>query len=394
MNAPVVLEVEAPWLSGLRSPVNRRPLRPYRPGLLTDGDRLWPCLDTIPYLRTGREAVREAAVSALLREDPVTALVALLGDRKDASIPPVRPDAVRAAVVRPGTARRAMELLDYGGMAPYLLHRWSLPTYLSGLALLEAHAPAGARLSEIGCGAGHFLRAWSRERDGDGTTGADLVFSMLWLARQYVCPRARLICFDTEDPFPLAEDSADVVLSHDSFHYFRGKSHVLAQMRRLCAAGTLLVGHAHNADRPNHSPGLPLTAEEYQGLLGPGTCYDDAALTTAALTGLPPRPADREALREADAFAFARGPGTPPSPSARLVLPAPGTPLRANPLLHGAAPRWPNGKFEDEYVQPWPYLRGLRRPEGIGADVAMDSSPRLEALVRERVLLDLPPRWL
>ncbi|MGW1601317.1 methyltransferase domain-containing protein [Streptomyces eurythermus] len=390
----IVLDVDDPWLTRLRSPTNGRALHAHRPGLLSDGDRLWPCLDRIPYLRTGRDALRDAAVSAILDDDPVSALVLLLSDRRDDSIPPARPDAVRTAVLSAGSAHRAMELLDYGGMAPYLLHRWCLPTYLSGLVLLETHAPAGAALCEIGCGAGHFLRSWSGDGEGGGTTGADLVFSMLWLARRYVCPRARLVCFDAEGPFPLAADCARVVLSHDSFHYFRDKPHVLTQMRRLCDAGTLLVGHTHNAQRPNHSPGMPLTAAEYIRLLGPGTVYDDGALTTAALTGRPPLPADPDALCGADALAFACGAGGAPHPPSTLVLPAEGAELTVNPLLSEDGPRWPSAKFEDEYVRQWPYLRNLRRPEGDTAAVVMDGSPHVRRLARERVLLDLPHHWL
>ena len=92
------------------------------------------------------------------------------------------PTALRE-LVRRGTAltlREAMRLLSWGPVADYFAHRWSDPTFLSGLALVEAHWRGPATAFELACGIGHHLREWSRR--GLRAAGADVVFAKLWVA--------------------------------------------------------------------------------------------------------------------------------------------------------------------------------------------------------------------
>lgn len=382
-------------LAILRSPVTGSPLHWDDEGVLSDGDLLWPCIEGIPFLRIGRDALREAAVSALRRGDRSAALALLLADRKDATIPRADLDSVRAVVERACSARQSMEGLGYGGLAPYFLHRWSQPTYLSGLALLEAHAPEGGTLCELGCGVGHFLRSW--KRSGAPAIGADVVFSHLWLARRFTAPDARLICFDAEGPFPLATDCAAVTLAQDSFHYFRRKDHVFREMRRI-STGPVLLGHVHNAEQPNPSPGFPLSAEGYAELLEPQLSHDDAELTEAALAGRPPRSAAVGELEGMEAFGFLCGSADATALRPSLTIPPRGTILRPNPLLSADGFRWPHEKFELEYSSKWPYLADMIYPPpdllaaGLAGEVG--THPAVDRLARRRVLLDLPERWL
>lgn len=382
------------FLALLRSPVNGAPLRRAGDHLLSDGDTLWPCLAGIPYLRTGRDELRAAAVAAIRAGEPEEALALLLADRKDGTIPAADAASARAAAHGVPSAAKAMESLGYGGLAPYFAHRWCQPTYLSGLALLEAHAPAGETLLEVASGAGHFLREWT-DRSGPAI-GSDLVFSHLWLTRTFTAPRARLVCFDAEGPFPLATGAAGTAFAHDSFHYFRDKAHVYAEMRRVSADGPVLIGHAHNADRPNLSPGLPLSVAEYLRVLEPDHCYDDAALTSAALDGTAPVPAGGTELAQAQAVAFVRGADAPYATVA-FCAPRPGTVLHVNPLIAPDGPRWPNTKFEREFTDGWAYLREFARPrDGVVAAAlagAAGSDPEVDDLARKRVLIDLPDAW-
>ncbi|MEU5164573.1 methyltransferase domain-containing protein [Streptomyces sp. NPDC020875] len=401
MNSPLAPETpDDSLLSGLRSPANGAPLHPAGPGLLTDGDTLWPCLDGIPYLRLGRDELRTAAVDTIRAGDPLRALALLLADRKDSSVPAADPAASRAAVdavIRgEATAAQVMTAFGYGGLGTYFLHRWCLPTYLSGQALLEAHAPRGGTLLEVGCGAGHLLRGWLA-RSGPAY-GCDLVFSHLWLARRFTAPGARLVCFDAAGPFPFATGSADVCLAHDSFHYFPDKPHAFRELRRIARDERVLLGHIHNADAPNYAPGTPLSVEAYAALLSPTAGYDDAALTRAALDGVPAEPVPSEKLSATPALAFVHGPPAAPAEPGWLTAPRPGVPLRVNPLLGPDGPRWPTEQFAREFAEDWPYLRRLTPPPAGTAEAVADTGwdgtdPDVERLVRRRVLLELPERW-
>lgn len=387
-------ELDDGFVRRLRSPTTGAPLYKIDASILTDGEEFWPCVDGIPFLRVGRKILRDSAISEIRNGNVLGALALLLMDRRDDSIPKADPAKVRRVVESATNICAAMEGLGYGDMAPYIYHRWSLPTYLSGLALLESHAPQGASLFEIGCGSGHFLRAWT---DASGQAiGADLVFSYLWLCRRFVAPLAHLVCFDANGPFPLAAGCADICFAQDAFHYFSHKERVLDELRRVSATGIILLGHVHNAARQNYSPGTPLELEFYRKCIGAGAVYDDADLTVAALTGAPATAAvnDHE-LRQADAFSFACG-SRPGLLKPFLTLPAPGKELRLNPRISNCGPKWPD-KFESEYAAGWDYLKNMRyRPEQtIATSVAggVIFNPAIERYARERLFLDLPADW-
>ncbi|MEV6581956.1 class I SAM-dependent methyltransferase [Streptomyces sp. NPDC051582] len=385
-----------PFRALLRSPTTGSALTWAEPYVLTDGDSLWPCLDGIPYLRTGRDDLRARTVDAIRAGDLDRALALLLCDRKDDTVPPADPASALAVATGATTAAAAMAGLGYGGLAPYFLHRWCQPTYLSGLALLDTHVPTGATLFEIGCGAGHFLRTWT-ERSGPAI-GSDLVFSHLWLARTFCAPAAHLVCFDAEGAFPLADGAAGAALSHDSFHYFRDKRHVLAELLRVSGTGPVLLGHVHNASRDNYSAGHPLPTEAYLEALDPDHCYDDEALTDAALHGRTAAPVRGEELRDAAAPAFACRTSEAPATPGRLTGTVPGRPLSVNPLLTDNGPVWPDEKFAREFTDGWPYLRDLARPPRATVAAARaglaGSDPDVDRFARRRALLDLPESWL
>jgi SAM-dependent methyltransferase len=379
----------------LRSPTNGEPLRRYTSWTLTDGERRWPVVEGIPYLRVDRDELSQTVVRALDCGDYEDALVLLLSDRKDGSLPASTHDSLRTMVRSARTLRQGVARLRYGSLGPYLIHRVSEPSYLSGLALLGAHAPCGGTLFELGCGIGQFLRAWTQH--GGLAIGGDIVFANLWLARQYVASKASLVCFDAAAPFPLVDDVATVALCQDTFHYLREKAHAVNELGRVTSGGTILVGHCHNAARPNISAGKPLSVAAYDELLPGATAYDDAALTRAALGSSPAKPAAVRELAQVPAIAIATSAAL--SRAAPLSLPPPGTPLHVNPLLDPVAgtPRWPSRQFVREFVEEWPYLRDLRYPghEAVAAAAQgrLGHDSAVDALARSRVLVDIPECW-
>ena len=379
------------WAGGeLVSPLTGRPLAADTPHSLAADSERWPVLDGIPFLRADRRALADQALAALdtgRRED---VLAALLADQDNwARTPPPSEGACRA-LVRDAPVlnfREAMERLAFGPVAAYFAHRWSDPTFLSGLALAEAHDVSGP-VFELACGAGHYLAEFARA--ARSVAGGDLVFAKLWLARHWLAPEAKLVCFDAAAPWPLRDSSAATVFCHDALYFLPSKPHVAAEMRRVAGpGGRVLIGHAHNALVDNLSSGEPLAPADYAALFDAPLLYDDRELTAALVEARAPRPADAAALAAAPAIALASGAGPPRAVLGALALPAPGTELRRNPLYDAGTVRWPSERYEREYGPLATYPVRVEGPEQAlaGADPATD------ALARRRVLLALPRRW-
>lgn len=388
------------WPAGaLRSPGNGRSLAQAGPGILTDGERLWPVVEGIPYLRVGCEDLVEFACRAIERGDERAALVELLRDQDDwAPDPPPERAAVEVLVDGGPDLPEAMSLLGFGPVGDYFTYRLSDPTYLAGLALIQAGWNAPRSSFELACGIGHYSRDLSRR--GISTAGGDVVFAKLWLARRYVAPATRFVCFDAAYPFPTSDGSADLVLCQDAFYFLPEKAHVAEELVRI-SGGTVAIGHAHNAAAQNHSSGAPLTVEGYAALLPDPLLYDDAELTQAFISGTPPVPRAAAELGGGEAVCLISGAGKAAPPD--LALPLPETPLLPNPLyaLLGYDPvalrlEWPSSRYEDEYAPRSGYL-----PEGLEVSRAVldrafrgtvGADPEVDRLARQRVLLDLPGR--
>ena len=297
----------------LLSPLSGAALAPDGPHALREPDgRRWPVVDGIPYLRTGRGALAAEALARLDAGDRAGALALLLADQDDWWTGPAPDPAGLAALVREAgrlTLRDAMGLLAFGRVGDYFAHRWSDPTYLAGLALIEAHRGPIASAFELACGIGHYGREFIRR--GAGYAGADVVFAKLWLARHWVVGAgARLACFDAASPWPVAEGGFDLVLCQDAFYFLEPKPEIVARLRGLAAAtGWLAVGHVHNREAENHSAGRAVTGAELSGFFPDGVVYDDAELTRALVEARAPVPRAPDALRRVAAFAVACGPG-------------------------------------------------------------------------------------
>jgi SAM-dependent methyltransferase len=364
----------------LRSPVTGARLAPAGAHVLAAGDERWPVVDGIPFLRTGREALVATVLERLDADDVDGARVALLADADDWWTQPPPPDAeLRAAVAAP-TLREAMARLGYGPVGDYFAFRWSDPTFLSGLALLDLHAGGARRVFELACGIGHFLRELARR--GAAVAGGDVVWSKLWVAKRFVVPEAELVCFDAGAPFPLGDGAADLALCHDALHYLPDKALAARELRRIAPA--VVVGHAHNAAVENLSPGDPLDVAGYAALLGDVVLYDDDALARGLVAGAPAAPRPPAELAGSAAVGLALG-GAPAGGA--FAVPPPGVPLRLNPLLDAdGGVRWPSERYETEYAAQSEHLTAPVAPQA-------DPAAAVAALARRRVLVDLPQAW-
>ncbi|MGB3801538.1 MAG: class I SAM-dependent methyltransferase [Lewinella sp.] len=272
----------------LYSPFNQQPLTERADGLLDDGERLWPVVDGIPWLRP-KEDLRQKVVDVLRRGDRSTALKLLLADQDDFSpTAPPDPEALTKLLDRTGlNLREAMAALNYGPVGEYFAYRWCSPTFRSGLYLLECSVPRGGTVIEVACGIGHFLR--ELEVSEVSSVGLDLVFSKLWLARHYLGVTGPLVCGDVSYG-PLSLNGAEVtVFCHDAFYFFPDKVEALRRMRTLAGPnGRLAVGHVHTFAE-NHAAGHRLDTNSY-ACMAAGPIYDDASVATAWYAGYDPLP--------------------------------------------------------------------------------------------------------
>ena len=381
--------------SGLHSPVTGAALAIDGPHALSEPDgRRWPVVDGIPFLRTGRDGLAAAALGRLDAGDRVGALAALLADQDDWWTGPAPDPADLARLVADAgslTLRDAMGLLGFGRVGDYFAHRWSDPTYLAGLALIEAHrAPETRTVFELACGIGHYGREFTRR--GAAYAGADVVFAKLWLARHWVVGNdARLVCFDAASPWPVAEGAFDLVLCQDAFYFLEPKDAILRRLRGLVGeGGWLAIGHVHNREAENYSAGRAVTAEEIAAHFPDGIIYDDFELTRALVEVRAPVPRAPGDLRRVEAFAVAADLGTRRESRALdggYALPPDGAALCVNPLYGGDHPpsiRYPSERYAAEYGPLATYPSTFAEPDAAAARAAA---------IRCRALVDLPARW-
>ncbi len=373
----------------LRSPVSGSALVPDTAHSLSDGRTRWPVVDGIPYLRVERDALRAQALACLDRGDEAAALGLLLADQDDWwHGPHAQPDDLhRLACDRARLSlREAMALLAWGPVADYFAHRWSDPTFLAGLSLVQSHWHQPRDCFELACGIGHHLRALGR--CGVRCTGADVVFAKLWIARNYLVPEADLLCFDAAHPWPIAGAAFGLVACHDAFYFLEPKQDVARQLRAaLTADGWLAISHVHNRDWPNLSAGRAVTQAEIAALFPDGVVYDDAELTRALVERRPPSSGSGAGV---EAFSIAAGPGLRPAGSAdgALTVPPAGARLRRNPLYDAdGVVAWPSPRYADEYGPRATYARRTTCPEH-----AVYSAATADWALR-RELVELPERW-
>lgn len=337
----------------------------------------WPVVDGIAWQRTGRDELRRRAVGLLEAGDVAAARVALLADADDWWDEPAPPPEQLARAAEAPTMREAMALLGLGRVGDYFAHRWSDPSYLAALALLQAHWPGGRPVVELACGAGHLLRELA-DRGVDDLVGVDVAFCKLWLAQRFVCPQARYVCADAGHLPPLGVTTPAYVLCVDALYFLPDKPAVVAALQQLAGPdGSVVIGHAHTPAEM-HSAGEPRTPDEYRQLLGTDLVYDDDALIDAFLAGQPPR---RGATGQARAVALVAGNPMGPGPDVRI--PVAGHRLRLNPLYDAAGVRhWPSDRWAQEYQRAAEYLPARVDPHALPADAAAS-----------RLLLDVPECW-
>ncbi|MDQ0837073.1 class I SAM-dependent methyltransferase [Sphingomonas faeni] len=366
-----------------RSPLTGRPLVADTPHSLAAPGERWPVVDGIPYLRTDSEGLVAVALDHLDADCPDDALVALLTDQDAWWTGPATDLRELKRLVRERetlSLRAAMALLRMGPVADYFAHRWSDPTYLAGLALIEAHWRQPATAFELACGIGHYLRELSAR--GVACVGADVVFSKCWLAKHWVAPEAEYVVFDAAAGWPVETQRFDLVGCHDALYFLPDQPRVARLLRAAVApGGVLAVSHLHNAAVAGGAMGPARAGAEWAALFPDAAVYDERELRRALLAADAPAStqwSDDSAI-EAWSIVEADGGGAD-GVKARaltggLAMPLADAVLKQNPLLDGDTPRWPSDRYRAEYGAAATWLTDAGDP------------------ARNRRVLDLPARW-
>ena len=380
-------------MTTLRSPATGAALHADTPHSLAGdaADDRWPVLDSVPFLRVGRDELRAAALERLDADDAAGAAALLLADNDDwwDEAPPPADQLRRAHAAT--TLRDAVDALGLGRVGDYFLHRDHDPSGLAVAALTAAHPPAGRPVLDLACGAGHLLRRLAQHGERD-LVGVDVVFAKVWLARRFVLPPAAgatLVCADLAARWPLAPHPGTYVTCHDALYFLDDPAAVLATAAEHAGAGgAVLAAHCHNAESPAGQGGHPRRPEAWAALLPGARSYGEEELTSAALERRVPRPADADELLDTEAVALVRDGG---AAAAELTLLDPPEPdrLRVNPLYVDRRRSWPNERWGAEYgPRAATYL-----PETLPGPVPGAADAEHEHWVRTRLLVDLPERW-
>lgn len=134
----------------------------------------------------------------------------------------------------------------------YLKKRRRIPSYFFSLFAANLIKDNSTRVVDIGCGVGHLLPILSQKSNSKNVFGIDQSFINLFLARTFFSPSTFLICVDVENGLPFVDESLDIVLATDSFHYIKTKRFFLQEVARITKFnGKVAVSHTLNAPDNN-----------------------------------------------------------------------------------------------------------------------------------------------
>jgi SAM-dependent methyltransferase len=283
------------------------------------------------------------------------------------------------------------------------------------VAEATCHAVGGAALQGRGraidvCGGSGHLTRTLLDVSLSAPVLADLYFAKLWLARRFTAPGCEPVCCDGNAPLPFVNGAFGFVVCSDAFHYIWTKRLLASEMMRIAASdGTVVVTHAHNANRWNPSAGMPLPPDAYRDLfdaMAPRV-FAESRLLNEIVAGGPldlSTPHTAETLDADLALTIVASRRDEVFRAYRLQTPSDARgEFRVNPL-YAVEPgggrtqlrlRFPSADYEDEYGAARLYLADEVTVDAatLAALPARRLPPALAELARRRVVLDLPSHY-
>jgi uncharacterized protein YbaR (Trm112 family) len=316
------------------------------------------------------------------------------------------------------TCADALRTLGPDDESRYFLYRFSDPSYVVAHAIVRAVAGTvlregtGGRAVDICGGSGHLTRALM-DLSSPPPVVADLYFWKLRLA-QFTAPGCEAVCCTANSPLPFARGAFRYAMCADAFMFIWTKRLLVGEMLRLIDVedrhGAVVISHAHNQLVWSQSHGQPLSPSGYRDLFETiePRLFSEAGLLADFVTGGPLNLGrhDSVATLDQDAALTMVASRHPAVFRAHALDRAPGAPgdLSVNPLYavehEGNRVRlrlqFPSAAYEEEFGHCREYL-----PEVALVDQASLAALRegrlpaeLDDLVRRRVILDLPKRYV
>ena len=122
----------------------------------------------------------------------------------------------------------------------YFRYRFSDRSFITSAALLTPITRGP--ILDLGCGAGHLIRALSRRPARALVVGLDLNFSLLYLAKRFLAPGALLVCADASLRLPFLDHAFESAVSADAFKYITDRPKAASELLRV-TRGPLVIAH-------------------------------------------------------------------------------------------------------------------------------------------------------
>jgi SAM-dependent methyltransferase len=243
--------------------------------------------------------------------------------------------------------------------------------------------------------------------------GVDDFFFGLYMAKNWIAPKAGYICCAADTALPFADASFSVAFCSDAFHYFVHKVTSLRELTRIVERdGFIISVWMHNALWRCAHDGLPLPPEGYDALLGdmPHRLVADTDVLTRYLRKQGPalaRSADHKALTRAPLLSLVAShrPEIFQDYGEFADWPHAAGSLGLNPLYvvedqaqHGMVQlrrTFPSAFYEAEHAQCKMYLpETVQVPRTILDNIMHGQRiPEVESLIEQYVVLGMPDRY-
>lgn len=151
----------------------------------------------------------------------------------------------------------------------YFRYRFSDLSYITTAALCTPLTKGP--VLDLGCGAGHMIRALFKRLPRTLLVGIDLNFALLYLAKRFVAPEALFLCADASARLPLRDGCIESSLSADTFRYLPDWRRAAQELQRV-TRGPIVLAHLsdpHSQDRTLFTPPDPVACVEMFSGRGP-----------------------------------------------------------------------------------------------------------------------------
>lgn len=162
---------------------------------------------------------------------------------------------------------RVLTLFSYPkSWARYLLNRKKDISYKLSVFATKMFNYKDQVVLDFGCGVGHLIPTLLKKMNPKNLYAIDNSFLSLLIARRYFSyPEVTLICMDAELGLPFINETLNILIASDSFHYVKKKSYFLGEASRaLTKSGLLSIIHTINSSKTVYGNILGIKTKEFR----------------------------------------------------------------------------------------------------------------------------------